>query len=146
MPEEPVDGVDGVTNDGISRRRMLKRIGVATTVAWTVPVVSSLRTPAFAQVSAGACPPWACGETITNCGGTPCNEATAQCVCDVDVAGNPICWNDFNCLNTIPCSTNADCSGLGRGGWSCSNNCCGQTCVPPCGECAGGGIRITGGA
>src|SRR6266508_1976272 len=37
----------------ISRRRMLKRIGVGTAVVWTVPVISSIRTTAFA--ASGPC-------------------------------------------------------------------------------------------
>jgi hypothetical protein len=33
---------------GLSRRTMLKRIGAGTAIAWSAPVLSSLRTPAFA--------------------------------------------------------------------------------------------------
>lgn len=35
----------------ISRRSMLKRLGAASTVAWTAPVITSFRAPAFAQGS-----------------------------------------------------------------------------------------------
>src|SRR2546428_9685181 len=38
--------------DTVSRRRMLKRIGAGAAVAWTVPVLTSMRAPAFAQGSA----------------------------------------------------------------------------------------------
>ena len=65
MTDEPIDhGIEG-TKDGISRRRMLKRIGIVSAVAWTTPVVTSLRTPAFAQtISKGGCSCFAdCGET-----------------------------------------------------------------------------------
>ena len=34
---------------GISRRRMLKRIGAGAAVAWTAPIITSVRVPAFAQ-------------------------------------------------------------------------------------------------
>jgi hypothetical protein len=34
---------------GISRRRMLKRIGAGAAVAWTAPIITSVRTPAWAQ-------------------------------------------------------------------------------------------------
>src|SRR5438093_8192053 len=42
-PEEPQ-----VQKDGISRRRMLKRIGAGAAIAWTAPIVTSLHTPAWA--------------------------------------------------------------------------------------------------
>lgn len=34
---------------GISRRKVLKRIGAGAAVAWTAPILVSVRTPAFAQ-------------------------------------------------------------------------------------------------
>jgi CHRD domain-containing protein len=47
IPEEP-QGVGG-----ISRRRMLRRIGAGVAVAWTAPILTSVRVPAYAQTSAG---------------------------------------------------------------------------------------------
>ena len=38
----------------ISRRRMLKRIGAGAAVAWTAPVLTSIRTSAFGQSCAGS--------------------------------------------------------------------------------------------
>src|SRR6266545_6958811 len=38
-----------VAEEGISRRRMLKRVGAGAAVAWSAPVLTSLRVPAFAQ-------------------------------------------------------------------------------------------------
>lgn len=144
MPEEPIDdGLEGGSKDGISRRRMLKRIGAAGAVAWATPVISSLTTPAFAQtVSPGACPAWNCGDPITECGGEACPEASGLCVCDDDVDGRPFCWNDFYCFDVgaVPCETNADCANSGPG-WRCTSNCCGQTCAPPCGVCGGADSR-----
>jgi hypothetical protein len=35
--------------NGISRRRLIKRIGTGAAVAWTAPILTSLRVPAFAQ-------------------------------------------------------------------------------------------------
>jgi hypothetical protein len=137
VPEEPTDsGIEEGANEGIPRRRMLKRIGVATAIAWTAPTVASLKTPAFAQVvSPGACPPWNCGDPITECGGTPCG--LGPCVCDEDVDGKPFCWDNISCSDpgVKACTSNADCAGIGNGNWRCSTNCCGQTCLPPCGEC-----------
>lgn len=45
-PEEPLK----VSQDGnsISRRRLIKRLGTGAAVAWTAPVLLSVRTPAFA--------------------------------------------------------------------------------------------------
>lgn len=37
----------------ISRRRMLKRLGTGVAVAWTAPILTSVRVPAYAQVSPG---------------------------------------------------------------------------------------------
>lgn len=34
---------------GVSRRKMLKRIGAGAAVAWTAPIITSVRTPAWAQ-------------------------------------------------------------------------------------------------
>jgi hypothetical protein len=136
MPEEPIDdGLEAGTNEGISRRRMLKRIGVATAIAWSTPVVSSMRTPAFAQaISPGACPEWTCGQTLIECGGTPCG--IGPCVCDFDVEGNPFCWDNFFCSapEAVICTTSADCPA----NWRCTTSCCGQTCAPTCGECGTG--------
>ena len=46
MSEEPMSGA---TPTGISRRRMLKRIGTGVAVAWTVPVITSIETPRFCR-------------------------------------------------------------------------------------------------
>jgi hypothetical protein len=50
------------THSKISRRSMLKRLGAASTVAWTAPVITSFRVPAFAQGSEGGGFPYgSCG-------------------------------------------------------------------------------------
>jgi Cu/Zn superoxide dismutase len=48
-PEEPQGA------GGISRRRMLRRMGAGVAVAWTAPILTSVRVPAYAQTSPG-CP------------------------------------------------------------------------------------------
>src|SRR5262249_1800979 len=54
----------------ISRRRLLKRLGLGTAVATLTPIVTSLGTEALA----GSCPPceapcdWTCGGILTQCG------------------------------------------------------------------------------
>jgi CHRD domain len=47
IPEEPQGAGD------ISRRKMLKRVGAGVAVAWTAPILTSVRVPAYAQVSPG---------------------------------------------------------------------------------------------
>jgi hypothetical protein len=122
-------------NTGLSRRHALKRIGIAGAVAWTAPVLSSIRTPAFAQSPPG-CAPWECGDPIVECG-SGCG-GFPLCVCDVDVEGNSFCWDDYSCdplCGAIPCSTSLECAAIGSGNWRCITSCCGTSCAPPCGEC-----------
>jgi hypothetical protein len=49
IPEEPRGA------GGISRRRMLRRMGAGVAIAWTAPILTSVRVPAYAQVSPGSC-------------------------------------------------------------------------------------------
>jgi hypothetical protein len=46
-PEEPQGA------GGISRRRMLRRMGAGVAIAWTAPILTSVRVPAYAQPSPG---------------------------------------------------------------------------------------------
>jgi hypothetical protein len=130
-PEEPQ--ID-VSDDGISRRRMLKRIGAGAAIAWSAPILTSIRAPAFAQYNESPCDPNAqCDVNM------PCNFAIqcmnrGDCNCWVltDRSG---CWcGPFDaCANHAPCSNNADCAP----GERCIENCCGQLCYAPCGAAAG---------
>jgi hypothetical protein len=43
------------SHHSISRRAMLKRIGAGAAIAWSAPVLSSFRTPAFAQYPTVGC-------------------------------------------------------------------------------------------
>jgi hypothetical protein len=118
----------------LSRRDALTRIGVVGAVAWSAPIISSIRTPAFAQ--SPSCLPWECGDPIVECG-SPCG--IGPCVCDVDVEGNSFCWDNYSCdpaCGAIACTSNTDCDAIGSGNWGCIVSCCGNpTCAPPCGEC-----------
>ena len=49
IPEEPQGA------GGISRRRMLRRMGAGVAIAWTAPILTSVRVPAYAQVTPGSC-------------------------------------------------------------------------------------------
>ncbi|MGH2572301.1 MAG: hypothetical protein ACRDGU_02235 [Actinomycetota bacterium] len=125
---------EGWALERLSRRRMLKRVGAGAAVAWSAPILSSLRTPAFAQYPA-RCEVCAevCGESVGTPGG-PCN-------CFDDVEGNGHCTNNFNCAGSRACTSSAECvtafgpnffcqTGTGCGG------ACGQVCAPECGTAA----------
>jgi len=100
-PKEPVE-----PSEGISRRRMLKRIGVGAAIAWTAPVLTSIHTPAFAaslgpcdwSVCVGLCaaqndhgkchgqpPGQYCQDKCSDlCGGHPPHECTCPGACNPD--------------------------------------------------------------
>jgi hypothetical protein len=113
--------------DRISRRRALKRMGAATAVAWTAPVLSSIRTPAFAQTY--ACPDDDCAH-IGPCalGGCP---AGCTCLQEATDATKTLCHQGSPCVQLPACTTCADCPS----GWICAFSCCpgGPFCHPPCG-------------
>jgi hypothetical protein len=83
----------------INRREALKRTAIATGVAWSAPILTSLRTPAYAQYPPG---PDRCEEgctyviLITNLNGTfTCSECTGsedQCsACPTRTCAGPAC-------------------------------------------------------
>jgi hypothetical protein len=119
--------------DGISRRRMLKRIGAGAAIAWSAPVLTSLRVPAFAQATSPACP--TCG---TGCQGQGPACGTSgpldSCLCNAAVTGGDcFCYEAHFCgtLGDDACVTQADCD---QPGWVCVVTCCGTVCRPPCGS------------
>jgi hypothetical protein len=91
--------------DGISRRRMLKRVGAGAAIAWSAPVLTSLRVPAFAQ--------------------SPCNAPSCGCI-----GSSPVCGQNQECV-VIPEVGTGECkcvaNAFGSGG-----TCNGPTC--PSGE------------
>jgi len=122
--------------DGISRRRMLKRIGAGAAVAWSAPILTSLKTPAFAQASpcGGDCPP-------EDCPGNPCQ--TGACtqglgcfVSGPDTEGNSHCYQNIFCSCVLPCADSSDC---GPGQFCQENTGCGAGGV--CLDCCGCGCR-----
>jgi hypothetical protein len=118
----------------ISRRRMLKRVGAGAAIAWSAPILSSLRTPAFARAYPALCDSLACG---ADCGLSIPPEL-GDCLCFEDVEGNSHCTNNFFCNDARACNTNEDCvSAFGVGffcqtGTGCGGSC-GQECAPDCG-------------
>lgn len=103
----------------LSRRTMIKRIGAATAVAWTAPVLSSLRTPAFADY--GVCrDPQGVGCAV---GGDPCfgqQACGAGCTCLNTPNELCICHVCILCSAVTPCKNTAECPP----GWACSASCC----------------------
>jgi hypothetical protein len=120
----------------VSRRRLIKRLGVGAAVAWVTPVVTSLGGVAEASccacVEGGTCYcDWVCGEELELCG-QGCGPLTnGYCSRDVDEAC--FCWEDTFCSELSDCTLNSDCPP----GWGCiPNTCCGDSskCLPGCGR------------
>ena len=130
--------------DQLSRRRMLKRIGAGAAVAWTAPILTSIRTPAFAQQS--GCPTCVtdnCNPQFQPCDGGGCQSGTCEgglgcfssftesgcCMCFQNIScscigspQNPICTKDTDCLKNQGCIL----GGCGFSG-ACAD-CCGENC------------------
>jgi hypothetical protein len=135
-----------MTQDPISRRKMLKRIGVGAAVAWSAPVLMSIRTPAFGQASPvcapSDCPECDFGEQCgpnCQCAGVP----PPDCFCSDGGA----CNTDFSI-----CETDADCVPYTGPGSRCApcvpfEECMESSCWSPCGDGQGRiprgrGIRV----
>jgi hypothetical protein len=115
----------------ISRRRLLRRLGLGTAVAALAPIVTSLGTEALA----GNCPPceepceWTCGGLLQQCGSGCGPLGSAYCSADID--GRCFCWEDSFCSELTSCASNSDCPP----GYACiPGTCCGfNACFPGCG-------------
>ena len=101
--------------DGVSRRTMLKRIGAGAAVAWTAPILTSIRSPAFAQ-SVCDCPECACSDASPVCG----SDANGDCFCAPE-QGTGECT----------CISNAFGSGGACGGPTCPP---GEACIRHCSD------------
>lgn len=120
-----------VSENGISRRRMIKRIGAGAAIAWSAPILTSLKSPAFAQPSPIApCDPGAPCDLNAPCNvAIPCKGGNPACNCWV-LADRSSCF----CGGLILCS---DLQFCGPGdtcppGEVCVENCCGKLCYVPC--------------
>lgn len=128
---------DVVVPEGVSRRRMLKRIGAGAAVAWTAPILTSIRTPAFAQGYASPCDPGAPCDLNMPCNfAIPCKNGNPNCNCWVNSA-HTFCWcgNLEDCGLHQPCGPGDSCPS----GQVCVENCCGKLCYAPCNLSGAGG-------
>jgi hypothetical protein len=124
-PEMPLDES---TVDGISRRRVLKRIGAGMAIAWTAPVLTSIKTPAFAQTPSGCGIPgetcFTCDPRELNCNGDP------TCGCTPTTESDCFCVAPQGCDQQL-CTSSADCP-TGR---RCVMGCCpAAICAAACGS------------
>ena len=136
-----MDELDREVQDRISRRRMIKRLGAATAVAWTAPVLSTLGgTPAFAQDQAcvdcapvGSTGAQACANQ-PDCGAEPSGN---PCSCLRTAEGGCGCHSCVFCDNPaiVSCTSAAGCPA----GWLCAISCCSDpasstdfVCQPDC--------------
>jgi len=129
--------------DGISRRKMLQRIGAGVAIAWTAPILTSIGTPAFAAGS-GTC---AQGDCFSTCGQgfTACSQHCGDQglgVCFVTTEGGCACAANDTCGSHGFCTTSSDCDA----GYVClaTTTCCGvSVCEPICtqGKQQKGGVR-----
>ena len=120
--------------NNVSRRSMLKRIGAGAAIAWSAPILTSLRVPAFAQASPACTTGFVCGEIPQACG-------EASCGCTFTTEGAE-CLS-FVCEPDRPaCTSSAECETRNGPGWRCQpagTGCCGNTCIAPCGTTAEAG-------
>ena len=124
---------------GISRRKLLKRAGIGGAAAvWSVPFLASTASADVGIETAR--------QGCRNADQSPhCNVCTdslvcktkngKQCFCFAGAksgisSGCCECQGNISCAQSPPCSSNGNCPS----GWKCTFNCCGRTCVPPCGQ------------
>jgi len=133
----------------ISRRKALKRMGAGAAIAWSAPVLSSLRTPAFAQPYPPRCDPTDC-EFVCGQGFVVCGQGSQgfDCVCDHDLQDNCLCLNDAFCSDLAACGPAGECPS----GTHCIPTSCCDTpiCAFDCGQLpdgaqpAGSGTTLSG--
>ena len=88
----------------VSRRRMLKRIGAGAAVAWSAPILTSMRVPAFAQYG-GNCDPAKqfCGPPDPRCGvpgvACPLPNGCAVGACTLQLDNSCLCWDFAVCTS-----------------------------------------------
>jgi hypothetical protein len=140
---EETPGQEELDPKRIGRRTVLKRIGAGAAIAWTAPVLTSLRSVAFAsQSNPGAC---------TECAGDFCFGQTicgssgplqlCGCAQPAGQEGGTVCfcYEDDLCINRVSCPNGQSDCPIGQ---VCVHSCCDQinggvpVCWSPCGTSA----------
>jgi hypothetical protein len=140
MADEEATEATKVLRSPLSRRNVLKGVGVGVTAVWAAPTIMSLGSVAHA---ASAHPPLACQDC--NPAGDPCSNQTAcgdsdeGCSCKTTAAGGScLCTTNGQCVDFTACPNgDRDCPS----GFSCVASCCndvgfGNLCLPNCGNAA----------
>lgn len=140
MPDQP---------EGLSRRKLMQRAGLAGVAVWSAPLLTGLSPSASAASGVNPnpeCAPATCTTFI------PCSSSNSDCVCTSTSGGGGFC---------VPGSTSCGIVGPCGPGFSCAagqvcvvNTCCGEpVCAPidlneSCPSDAGagaGGVRASSG-
>lgn len=121
-------GEDGEAST--DRRRMIKRMGAAGAAVWAAPAITSIGR-ASAHVSPAVCDEFRCDDAVI-CGHSGPFDS---CICDIDLEGNQVCWEDAFCSDVDTCASGADCPP----GFVCVRTCCSEPgneaqCFPVCGS------------
>jgi hypothetical protein len=137
---------DDRTAGSVSRRRMLKRLGATGALMWSVPALTSISAPAYAQASpqcglltGGSCGP---GSPDPRCNEAGCPPLSPNCWCGRMLDGSCFCTSGGVCNPTGSpiCEIDAHCESLFAPGFKCAeldpctgNICSGRrVCVSPC--------------
>jgi hypothetical protein len=125
-----------VDKNRVSRRSALKRIGAGTAIAWSAPILTSLRAPAFGQYGPTCLPGQdSCNGPDFNC------QGLSRCFCTNTAEGAVICgcFDRGACGGYQLCTATATCPT----GEFCAvgPDCCGGICLPLCTPQCGGGVQ-----
>jgi len=112
-----------MSEERISRRRMLKRVGAGAAIAWTALIITSVTArPAFAQSPTCDC--------ISDPCSNECGPPGAGCLCAEPTRGGCACFIPI-CLDV--CADDSDCPA----GQLCVIDCCGGACAELCSGSSG---------
>jgi hypothetical protein len=115
----------------ISRRELLRTIGLAGAMAWTAPIVSSM--PASASIawcprkwSRKLCKGWPFGNCTNGYGqcGICSSDVGDGSFCFEDTRGKNMCAEDVFCAEAGRCVVDADCKAQGLGNICITSNGC----------------------
>lgn len=124
-----------VTDERVSRRRLLKRAGVGAAVLGAGSMITASTAAAQHEGDAACIDAGGCGV----CGGQQDCGDTCSCIMRVD--GCCFCHEWSFCSDLPSCSDDHDCPP----GWACSYSCCGGGyCHPPCGYVWPSAVQGTG--